>query len=498
MSSNTHKLCVSLLPETAEQIDEWLPNCADSDLIEIRLDYLPEIDVAKLVKKAEKPLIITLRTRTEGGFWNGKAADYRAIIQNAANAGAAYLDVEWQLADSVLPLLKAGNSKVVLSHHTESNNPEELKEIFRSMTQHPADVYKLIFKAEDMEDNHTALMLTELATSLDKKFVIHAMGNAGRPSRLVGAVKGNEWTYLAKDYDEETASGQPALHEAHNYYHLQHKSTATKLMGLIGNPIQQSRGWRLHNQMIFNKFTQNKNAAEPNDFLYLNFPTEDVESFWQQWQSHLHGLSVTIPYKEQIVKFLNEVSVEVRISGVCNTIVRGPKGWCGYNTDLLAIESLLKPYTEALKNGGLVIGTGATARSTIAAMKRLDVNPIFVIGRNKERGEMLMQKYGIDYLEPDEIHYASAAVIVQTTPVGMAPYTDQYPSGTSLFRKKRVVMDVVYNPPETCFLKIARERGCITISGVEMFLLQATKQFELFTGTPVTVEELRAIWENIH
>ena len=130
MSSNTHKLCVSLLPETAEQIDEWLPSCADSDLIEIRLDYLPEIDVAKLVKKAEKPLIITLRTRTEGGFWNGKAADYRAIIQNAANAGAAYLDVEWQLADSVLPLLKAGTSKVVLSHHTESNNPEELKEIF--------------------------------------------------------------------------------------------------------------------------------------------------------------------------------------------------------------------------------------------------------------------------------------------------------------------------------------------------------------------------------
>ncbi|MCB0299960.1 MAG: shikimate dehydrogenase, partial [Calditrichaeota bacterium] len=60
------------------------------------------------------------------------------------------------------------------------------------------------------------------------------------------------------------------------------------------------------------------------------------------------------------------------------------------------------------------------------------------------------------------------------------------------------VMDVVYNPPETRFLKIARERGCITISGVEMFLLQATKQFELFTGTPVTVEELRAIWENIH
>ena len=109
-----------------------------------------------------------------------------------------------------------------------------------------------------------------------------------------------------------------------------------------------------------------------------------------------------------------------------------------------------------------------------------------------------MRKYNVDFLELDEVHYASAAVIIQTTPVGMAPYTDQYPPGTSLFRKNRVVLDVIYNPAETRFLKIARERGCLTISGVNMFLLQAIKQFRLFTGVEPSVKDAQIIWENIH
>lgn len=185
------------------------------------------------------------------------------------------------------------------------------------------------------------------------------------------------------------------------------------------------------------------------------------------------------------------------MSGVCNTVVATKTGWRGHNTDLLAMEQILRPHQETIKNGGLIVGTGATARSAIAALKRLEVNPIFVVGRNDDRGKMLSQKFGIDYLNFNEIHYASAVVIIQTTPVGMSPYIDKYPPGTALFRKNRVVLDVIYNPAETRFLKIAKDRGCVAISGVEMFLAQAAKQFEIFTDEPVSIAEVRRVWEEL-
>ena len=164
---------------------------------------------------------------------------------------------------------------------------------------------------------------------------------------------------------------------------------------------------------------------------------------------------------------------------------------------LTAIETILKPRRDHLRRGAIIIGTGATARSAIAALKRLEISPIFVVGRNEERGLELMELFGIDYLREDEVHYAGAALIIQCTPVGMAPHTDQMPVGANMFRKKRLVLDVIYNPADTLFLRSARERGCETISGVDMFILQAARQFELFTGATLTPDEVRRVWDEI-
>lgn len=496
MSSQSAKLCVSLLPESRAQLEEWLPQTAAADLLEIRIDRICDADISQICALAPHPVIITLRSRSEGGLWEGSDDEYRQILQKAIEAGAAYIDVEFSRADHILPQLQRGNTRVVLSHHTPERSLNSLKRTFNKMLAHPAEVYKLIFSAKTLNDSATALELAEFAAERGVQYIIHAMGEHGQLSRIIGATRGNAWTYVAKDYEEATASGQPALHEARDFYFLHRKTPGTRILGLVGSPIQQSRGWRLHNQLIHRHIPpHNGNGV---DYLYLNFPADDFAKFWTEWEKYLYGLSVTIPYKEKAIKFLNDWSTEVLISGVCNTIVRGAGGWRGHNTDLLAIEQLLRPHQEVIRNSGVVIGTGATARSAIAALKRLEVNPIFVVGRNRERGKMLSQKYGVDFLQFDEIHYATASVIVQTTPVGMVPYTDQYPPGTSLFRKNRVVLDVVYNPRETRFLRIARERGCVTISGEEMFLLQATKQFEIFTDVAVSVAELRKLWEEIH
>ncbi len=497
MSSKVSKLCVSLIPENYGQLQKWLPQCTGSDLLEIRIDLLKSPDFEKIRKLVDKPLIITPRTPSEGGRWPGSVRDYIKILQAACAAGVDYVDVEFPLAKLVFPQLDRGKTQIVLSHHSGEKTLDALTAIFDEMRARDADVFKLILEADSLKESAIALDLLGHAAQSGVQFVIHAMGENGLPSRLIGATRGNAWTYVAKDYDQETASGQPALHEARDFYFLHKKSPNTRTLGLAGWPIQQSKGWRLHNRLIDLKMSFAKSETTGSDYLYVNFPTENLDEFWANWQAHLHGLSVTIPHKEQMIKHLTEFSTEVRMSGVCNTVVATKTGWRGHNTDLLAMEQLLRPHQETIKNGGLIVGTGATARSAIAALKRLEVNPIFVVGRNDERGKMLSRKFGIDYLGFGEIHYASAVVIIQTTPVGMSPYVDEYPPGTALFRKNRVVLDVIYNPAETRFLKIAKERGCVAISGVEMFLAQAAKQFEIFTGKPVSIAEVRRVWEEI-
>lgn len=503
------KLCLSLLPRSLSEVKEWLPQCEEADLVEIRLDHLPKLDFKKIRPLTGKPLIAALRSRREGGHWEGSPAEALAALRKAIKAGVEYVDVEFSSAEQILPKLKPEKSRILLSHHAETANLSRLKSLLQQMVQIPAEAYKLIYRARSLHDNLVALELMEMAKALQLNFIIHAQGEAGQLSRLLGALRGNRWTYVCAGFARETAPGQLSLYDARRHYALPAKSPGVKILGLVGSPLRQSSGWRLHNRLIAQKISRKQSSGElgnvsgaANDFLYLNFPTDHLDEFWLDWcegaalgPEGLHGLSVTIPYKEKIVKHLNEASTEVKISGVCNTVVREGQKWKGYNTDLIALETLLRPYREELKNGGLVVGTGATARSAIVAMKRLEATPIYVIGRNVERGKLLAETFGIDFLEEGEVHYASAAVIVQTTPVGMAPHPEKYPVGTALFRKDRVVLDVIYKPEETRFLQIARERGCTTISGVEMFLLQAAKQFELFTGIPVTLEEVREAWK---
>lgn len=497
MSSAQPKYCISLLPESIPTLQSWIPAAEAGDLIEIRLDQIPDADLKAIRALTGKPLILTLRSTREGGHWEGTPAQYQKICQAAIDAGFDYLDVEHDAAE-VLAKLNIGNTRIILSRHTHLKQRKELQELLKAMLSVPAAVYKLVYNADSLRDNLALFELIETARSAQVDYIIHAMGEAGRLSRIIGAVRGNAWTYVAREYSEATAAGQLAHHEAKEFYFLDQKQPHARLLGLVGSPLHQSKGWRLHNLLIQEKIAGNRaKSSAGKDFIYMNFPTDQFKEFWQNWHPHLHGLSVTLPHKETVVEYLSEQTPEVRISGACNTVVRSEKGWRGYNTDLTAMETILRPHFELLRGGGLVVGTGATARSAIAALKRLEVNPIFLVGRNDKRGKLLSELYGVEYLKEGEIHYASASVIIQTTPVGMVPYTDKYPPGTALFRKNRVVLDVIYNPAETRFLKIARERGCITISGMEMFLLQAARQFEIFTGESVSREEIRDVWQRI-
>ncbi len=502
MSSNRNKLCVSLIPESMNQLYSWLDQIGEADLVELRLDHFQHCPIHEIKEKVALPVIFTIRLPEEGGYWKGSEQERVNNFQKAINAGVEFIDIEWKAAQKTLPALRFNETtRLILSFHTAENDLEILKRQLHEMVKLPADVYKLIFTAHEFDDNLTAYLLWQEAQKLGIKYVIHAMGEHGTLSRLWGAIFGNEWTYVSLDGAAETATGQISLGAARKEYFLPEKTPQTRLVGLLGYPIAQSSGWRLHNRLLHKKKTDVGNSANRiKDFLYTNFPVKDFESFWPKWKDLLYGLSVTIPHKETVVSYLTSLSPEVQVSGVCNTIFRRDGVWWGINADLLAIKELLKPYAEGCIQSALIIGTGATARSAIAALLQLGISPekIFVSGRNTKKGEFLQNYFNIGFVPQQQLFSYSVDCIIQTTPVGMFPNVEEVPPGTDLFHEGMVVLDVIYNPEYTQFLKIAKDKGCHVISGREMFLRQAAYQFEIYSGVRASVEEIRSIWEEIH
>lgn len=503
------RICVSLMPDSPLQLKKWLPECREADLVELRLDRwssetIREFFTAKNSGWQEArrlfpgEFIVTIRSVGQGGYWKEDNDLQTELLRLAIQSGADYVDVEWE--EGVSPtsnnLQKFPQDKVILSHHA----PEYIdpKHLLLEMCRLKPAVCKLVFPAQSIREAAIPVNLLNTFSRENRALIIHASGEAGSPSRLVGAVRGNAWTYVALSPSRATASGQLTLQEALEAYYLKEKSPNTRIVGLVGHPLRQSKGWKLHNRLMHQKREESEqDMSQTSDFLYLNFPTRDFAEFWDAWQSHLFGLSVTIPFKEEAIRYASRHSAAVTKSGVCNTLIQRNGEWWAFNTDFLALLELLSPYRKQLQQGLIVVGTGATARTALTVARELEIEPLYLVGRNENRLEKLSKLSGAIPYHFSRLPSLSVGGMVQTTPLGMWPDTETAPPVFHLFRKGMVVLDVVYNPPETQLLKRAREAGCLTISGQEMFIRQAAHQFRMFSGRDVTHQEVARVYQHI-
>jgi 3-dehydroquinate dehydratase/shikimate dehydrogenase len=492
------KSCLSFLPESNSELNAILEKSYSSDLIELRLDHLSEVSFPKIRKSFRQSVIITIRLPEEGGFWKYSSKQRIPLLQSALDEGMDYIDLEWKYAGNLLKeLVLKKNSKVIISDHTSKKEFDDLKEIFQKMKKIPGDVYKLVFNATEINDNLIALRLQEVFKENTSKFIIHAMGEPGKLSRILGALKGNAWTYVSTDSWKETASGQPTLDEFNTFY-LPEKSDNIRIIGLIGYPIAQSPGWKLHNRLIhLCKEKSGTKFSPENDFIYLNFPVSDFNYFWHGWNNRISGLSITIPHKEKLSALQKIDAPEVVKSGVCNTILKRENDWYAFNLDFLAIADLLKPYKERLKEGVLVIGTGATTRTTIAVLKDFGIDSIFITGRNEKRGLELSRIFSVSFLKMDQLDGKKISGMIQTTPVGMYPDINQCPEVVKFLKPGQVVLDVIHNPAKTAFQKVAENLGCTILSGRDMFIDQAWRQFQVFSGIEIEFEMVQKVAQSL-
>lgn len=272
----------------------------------------------------------------------------------------------------------------------------------------------------------------------------------------------------------------------------------TELIGLIGHPIKHS----------YSPFIQNYALERMGiDAIYLAFdvPTENLKNAINSITAlSLKGLNVTLPHKEKIIKFLDELSEEASIIGAVNTVVNDHGKLIGYNTDANGILETLLPYKNAITGTKVaVVGAGGSARAVIYTLLRhFKPEEVNIIDRTQQRADTLMNYFSLkmrydsfhtyELFPPDNLEILSnSKLIINATTIGMFP--DVEDSITDLeesFNEDQIVFDLVYNPTKTNFLKMAEQQGAKVVGGLKMLIAQAAKSFELWTGAEMPVNEI--------
>ena len=274
-------------------------------------------------------------------------------------------------------------------------------------------------------------------------------------------------------------------------------SGKTRLLGVIGNPIGHSLSPVMHNAAI---------EEMGSDFVYVAFPIEEsilstaIEGFGA---IGVQGFSVTIPHKQAIMAELVHVSELATAVGAVNTVWKTPQGWYGTNTD---VEGFVSPLREMSRDwseeNAIVLGNGGAARAVVVGCAELGFKSIQVIGRDSNKLQDFLTSFNsfksvasrltVNTWDTLDKMIANADLIVNSTPIGMAPKVDASPLTIMQAKKIKagaIAYDLIYTPNPTEFLKQAQAQGARAIDGLEMLVQQGAAALKIWTGkseVPVT------------
>ena len=241
-----------------------------------------------------------------------------------------------------------------------------------------------------------------------------------------------------------------------------------KRYGLIGHPLKHSQS-----RFFFNE----KFEYEGLDCLYQHFDLKSLDELKEVMEKYpdLYGFNVTIPYKEAIIPLLDEIDETAKTIGAVNVVKIADGKLKGYNTDVYGFEQLLNRAINGKSiNHALVLGTGGASKAVQFVLRQKDI-PYFTVSRSAEKGD-----YTYDTLS-DEV-LCQNHLIINTTPLGMAPQMDTFPDiHYQALNSKHILIDLIYNPKETAFMELGKTWGAKVYNGMQMFEEQAKKTWEIFS-----------------
>jgi shikimate dehydrogenase len=259
----------------------------------------------------------------------------------------------------------------------------------------------------------------------------------------------------------------------------------TRICCLIGDPVEHSLSPLIHNAGY---------KALGINYAYIPFRVRDIRRAIEGIRAlGIRGASVTIPHKTSVIKYLDRLDPMAEEIGAVNTIVNDDSVLTGYNTDGDGAIQALEETTALEGKKVILIGSGGAALAIAFGLKAKGAK-LVVLNRTEDKAKRLAKKVnaegfgGLNRLP----EISSADILINATPVGMPPETDQTVIPKDLLHNRLTVFDIVYNPGETRLIAEARERGCAIVYGYKMLLYQAEKQFELFTGLKAPLKAMES------
>ncbi|TKY61439.1 Bifunctional 3-dehydroquinate dehydratase/shikimate dehydrogenase [Spatholobus suberectus] len=477
-----------------------------ADIVEVRLDHITNFNPLRDLKiiLQNKPLPVLIVNRTK---WEGDESMRLEALQLAVELGADFIDVELKEASCLPTLVEVehkrnhnSHGKIIVSCYVDGITPpqEELFQLIEQMQATGADIIKLVTHAADITE---IIRIFSLFPYCQVPLIAYSDGERGLISQVLSPKFGGFFVYGSLAGNQ--IPGLPSLDSFQEAYKLEHINADTKVFGLISKPVSHSKGPILHNPSFRHV---NYNG------IYVPMFVDDLKEFFSTYPGpEFTGFSVGFPYKEEVLRFCDEVHPVAQSIGAVNTIIRRPRDGklVGYNTDceaaITAIEDAL--IEHGCNDGGASLGSplagrlfvlvgagGAGKALAFGAKSRGARLVIFDIDFDRAKS-LACALFGEaqPFKELGNFQPEKGAILANATPVGMHPNTDRIPVAEATLGDYRLVFDVVYTPRRTRLMKEADAVGAITVGGVEMFLRQAIGQFNLFSSLKAPEEFMREI-----
>ncbi|MCL2245445.1 MAG: type I 3-dehydroquinate dehydratase [Treponema sp.] len=497
------KICLCLTAKTIDRNLEILNKYRKfTDIAELRVDCLEDDErlyIRRFPELAGMPVILTIRRDIDGGqFIGGEGARVKLLARGLAYAKAdtrlnfAYVDIEEDFSvPSLEEAARTFGTRIIRSYHNLDGIIENIPGKIKSMQRSGDEIVKIAVTVNSIADVLQTLKAGKSCPNTDK--ILICMGHYGICSRILAERFGSFLSYTCALSENESpgAAGQLDVKEMAELYRFRRINKKTKVYGIIGNPLKSSVS-----QWFFNTVFGLENA----DAVYVPFPTDSVSNFFELANElEVKGFSVTIPHKESVLYELARCTETVLSIGACNTVSIAENGWFGENTDCTGFSNSILAFLNKkdLKRKKItIIGAGGVARAAAVSIYRLGGKAL-VLNRTIHKAKNIAEQYkfkwgGIDNHGIEQMSKYND-IIIQTTSAGMEGHEGIDPLELYVFNGKEAVMDLIYMPSETQFLKRAEEAGCKTINGYDMVIRQACMQYASFFGREIPQQLLSRV-----
>ena len=456
-------LCETVTGATMRELLAARDAAIAGGMVELRLDGIRDLDVAAALHGRRTPAVVTCRASWEGGRFDGSEEERRAILRQALEAGAEFVDVEWRAGfDDVIA---RDPSRVVVSFHDFTGTPAGLDDRVAAMRRTGAGTIKVAYAAHRLCDT-----LPLRAIGAQGQAVVVGMGEPGVPSRLLASRYGSRWTFAGN----AVAPGQMPAARMRDVFRFASIGPSTRLFGVVSRTAMHSLSPVMHNAAF---------AAAGIDAAYVPLSTDDFADFLAYAEAMgFEGASVTIPFK---LDALQAAAVQTPLAaavGAANTMRRRADGtWDVTNTD---VDGFLAPLEPLFPKGlaGLrvaVLGAGGSARAVVAALASRGAS-VAVHARRVEQAAEVAAAFGAS---PAALPPAPESwdLLVNCTPLGGANRRHESPmAGQPL--DGRAVYDLTYGDGDSALVADARRAGRVVLDGLPMLIAQAERQFHWWTG----------------